>query len=63
MKRLLSSIALLLLLPALLLAEEPPPKKIIIFPFKTVEKGAPEGFSKEVAAILGSQLARKVAFQ
>ena len=59
MKRLLSSTALLLLLPALLLAEEPQIKKIIIFPFKTVEKGAPEGLSKEVAAILGAQLVQE----
>ncbi len=59
MKRLTSSIALLLFLPALLLAEEPQPKRIIIFPFKTVEKGAPEALSNEVALILGSQLERE----
>ncbi len=59
MKRLLGFMAVLLLLPALSLAEEPQIKKIIIFPFKTVEKGSPEGLSNEVAAILGAQLERE----
>ncbi len=59
MRRLLGLTAILLLIPAILLAQEPPRKKIMIFPFKTHEKGSPDGFSNELAAILGSQLERE----
>jgi len=58
MKRLLGLTTILLLIPAIMWAQEPR-KKILIFPFKTHQKGAPDGFSNELAAILGSQLERE----
>ena len=58
MRRLLCLTAILLLIPAILLAQEPR-KKIMIFPFKTHEKGSPDGSSRELAAILGSQLEKE----
>ncbi len=59
MKRLLGLIAVLLVVPVVASAQDTRLKRIAIFPFKIVSKGAPDTFSNDMAAVLGSELARE----
>ena len=59
MKRLVLLAVMILVMPALGRAQEPKPKRIVVFPFKIVAKGSPDTYSVDLAAVLGSELARE----
>ncbi|MEJ2715983.1 MAG: outer membrane protein assembly factor BamA [Deltaproteobacteria bacterium] len=59
MRRLLAIATLLILTPAVSMGAETQPEKVMVFPFKVISKAGKVRYSKELAAVLGGDLARE----